>query len=50
MKKIFQYVAILVAGLSLMACDLLPGQSKGGGLQQSRKRRNQVPYQLATKR
>ena len=31
MKKIFQYVAILVAGLSLMACDLLPGQSKGGG-------------------
>ena len=31
MKKIFQYVAILVAGFSLMACDLLPGQSKGGG-------------------
>ncbi len=36
--KNLQYVAILVAGLSLMACDLLPGPWVGA-LQQSRKRR-----------
>ena len=49
MKKIFQYVAILVAGFSLMACDFL-AKVKVEAPQQSRKRRNQVPYQQATKR